>query len=162
MKTTEIWKKFLEFNDGMSEMAEAVIDQLGGINTYSLQTLNSVRNGADGYGGFIYYNELFKWWKLNRETVIKNMDELADDIGDHDAWTLIHNFNAFRDGRNIINNKDLALALYGDSDACEDGYLVSVLCWYALEEVSNRFQDFVYEEDIDLNEVEESEEDDEQ
>ena len=104
--TQKVWDAFLNENNNPSfvKMANAVIEQLGGVDSYNIEQLDNVRNGSAGYGGFIYYNETANFWKDNKDCIKENMHELADDLGE-DLITMIKGFGNFKDDDDITYDR---------------------------------------------------------
>ena len=145
--TQKVWDAFLNENNNPSfvKMANAVIEQLGGVDSYNIEQLDNVRNGSDGYGGFIYYNETANFWKDNKDCIKENMHELADDLGE-DLITMIKGFGNFKDDKAVTYDA-IGKALYAPFDENGSRYIYDTFAKYALEEVANRFQDWWYEQD---------------
>lgn len=148
MNTQKVWDAFLKEIEGTSleKMASAVIEQLGGVDDEVIfGSLNTVRNGSDGYTGFIYYTETSKFWNDNKKAIMENMHELADDLGE-DLIKMIKGFGSFKDDDTVTYDA-IGKALYGPYDEDENRYIYDTFAKYALEEVANRFQDWWYDQD---------------
>lgn len=148
MDIQKVWKAFLNDIEGTSleKMANAVIEQLGGVDEEVIfGSLNTVRNGSDGYTGFIYYTETCKFWNDNKDAIMENMHELADDL-DEDLIKMIRGFGNFKDDDTVTYDA-IGKALYGPYDEDENRRIYDTFAKYALEEVANRFQDWWYEQD---------------
>lgn len=148
MNIQKVWDAFINENDNTSfvEMANAVVEQLGGVNEDTiLNSLDSCRNANDGYTGFCYFSETSKFWNENKSVIIENMHELADDLGE-DLITMIKGFNIFKDDEDITYDA-IGKALYAPFDEYESFYIYDTFAKYALEEVANRFQDWWYDQD---------------
>lgn len=149
MNAQKVWDAFLQENDNASfvTMANAVIEQLGGVGDYNVEQLNYIRDGSDGYSGFIYYSETCKFWNDNKEAIIQNMHELADDLGE-DLITMIKGFGNFKNDESVTYDT-IGNALYGSYNEEENLYIYDTFAKYALEEVANRFQDWWYGQPIE-------------
>ena len=148
MNTQKVWDAFLREHEGtsMEKMANAVIEQLGGVDYEVIfGSLNTVRNGNDGYGGFIYYTETSKFWNDNKAIIMENMHELADDLGE-DLITMVKGFGNFKNDESVTYDA-IGKALYGPYDEEDNRYIYDTFAKYALEEVANRFQDWWYDQD---------------
>ena len=145
--TQKVWDAFLNENNNPSfvKMANAVIEQLGGVDSYNIEQLDNVRNGSDGYGGFIYYKETAKFWKDNKDCIKENMHELAEDLGE-DLITMIKGFGNFKNDDDITYDV-IGEALYGRYNYDKNMYLYDTFAKYALEEVAFRFQNWWYDQD---------------
>lgn len=147
MDTQKVWDAFLKDIEGTSleKMANAVIEQLGGVDYEVIfGSLNTIRNGSDGYTGFIYYTETSKFWNDNKDAIMENMHELADDLGE-DLIKMIKGFGNFKDD-GAVTYDAIGKALYGPYDEDENRYIYDTFAKYALEEVANRFQDWWYDQ----------------
>lgn len=148
MNIQKVWGAFIKENDNTSfvEMANAVVEQLGGVNEDTiLNSLDSCRNANDGYTGFCYFSETSKFWNENKSVIIENMHELADDLGE-DLITMIKGFSIFKDDEDITYDA-IGKALYAPFDEYKSRYIYDTFAKYALEEVANRFQDWWYDQD---------------
>lgn len=143
---TKIWDAFMAENENtvFATMAEAVIEQLGGVDEDTLDKLNTITNGNGGYTGFIWYTDTCEFYRRNADTIKANMYELADDLGEG----LIEMVAEFGSVKGKYSYDEIGYALYApfhhemyDSNM----YLYDTFAKYALEEVANRFQNFVYE-----------------
>lgn len=145
--TQKVWDAFLNENDNPSfvKMANAVIEQLGGVDSYNIEQLDNVRNGSDGYGGFIYYYETAKFWEDNKDCIKENMHELAEDLGE-DLITMIKGFGNFKNDNDITYDV-IGEALYGRYNYDKNMYLYDTFAKYALEEVAFRFQNWWCDQD---------------
>lgn len=145
MNTQKVWKTFLKSIEGstLEKLAVAVIRQLGGVDEDSIRTLQEVRNAADGWTGFIYYNDTCDFYRRNREAIMENLKEFAEDM-DIGLLETVHNFNAVKGNYTM---DEIGKALYGSYDREESTGLYNILAWYALEEVAFHFQDWWYEQD---------------
>lgn len=148
MDIQKLWGEFIAENDCPSfvKMANAVVEQLGGVDEYTiLNSLDSCRNANDGYTGFCYPSQTCKFWNENKSAIIENMQELADDLGE-DLITMIKGFCNFKNDESITYDA-IGKALYAPFDENESGYIYDTFSKYALEEVANRFQNWWYEQD---------------
>ena len=138
MNIQKVWDAFIKENDNTSfvEMANAVVEQLGGVDDDTiLNSLDSCRNANDGYTGFCYFSETSKFWNENKSVIIENMHELADDLGE-DLIAMIKGFNNFKDDEDITYDA-IGKALYAPFDENESRYIYDTFGKYALEEVAN-------------------------
>lgn len=148
MNIQKVWDAFLKDIEGTSleSMANAVIEQLGGIDYENIfGSLDTVRNGSDGYSGFVYYTETCKFWNKNKDCILQNMHELADDLGE-DLIKMIKGFGNFKDDESVTYDA-IGKALYGPYDEEENRYIYDTFAKYALEEVANTFQNWWYDQD---------------
>ena len=148
MNIQKVWDAFIKENDNPSfvKMANAVVEQLGGVDEDTiLNSLNSCRNANDGYTGFCDPSQTCKFWNENKSTIMENMHELADDLGE-DLITMIKGFGNFKDDESVTYDV-IGKALYAPFDENESEYIYYTFAKYALEEVSYRFQNWWYEQD---------------
>lgn len=88
MNIQKVWDAFIKENDNPSfvKMAYAVVEQLGGVDEDTiLNSLDSCRNANDGYTGFCYLYQTSKFWNENKDAIMENMHELADDLEEYIA-----------------------------------------------------------------------------
>lgn len=143
MNIQKVWDAFIKENDNPSfvKMANAVVEQLGGVSEDTLlNTLDSCRNANDGYTGFYYPSQTCKFWNENKDAIIENMHEIADDLGE-DLITMIKEFGDFQDEEDFTYDV-IGKALYAPFDEDESRDIYDTFAKYALEEVARRFQDW--------------------
>ena len=148
MNIQKVWDAFIKENDNPSfvKMANAVVDQLGGVDEDTiLNSLDSCRNANDGYTGFDNPSQTCKFWNENKSAIMENMHELADDLGE-DLITMIKGFGNFKDDESVTYDV-IGKALYAPFDENESEYIYDTFAKYALEEVSYRFQNWWYDQD---------------
>ena len=151
MKATQIFNNFCKYDENIAKIARLVIKQMGGVSPDSLRELNSVRDASDGYTGFIWYTDTVAFWRRTRRVAIPYMEEEADGIGESSVLSMCKNFNYVKSHN--ISESEIAKSLYGRM--CDAGNDVNnLMAWYCLESVAFRFNDFIYENDIDLNDAE--------
>lgn len=147
MNIQNVWGAFIAENDEPSfvKMANAVVEQLGGIDEDTFNSLASCRNANDGYNGFCYPSQTCKFWNDNKGIIMENMHELSDDLGE-DLITMIKGFGNFKDKKSVTYDA-IGKALYAPFDENESGYIYDTFAKYALEDVANRFQDWLFDQD---------------
>lgn len=140
-------KAFTEISNINPKLIRAVVTQLGGWEAFQEKAPDISSHGADGgFGGIIYYTETVAFTKKNKKLVIEYAERLAQDIGDGDAFQLIAGFNCLKDS--YIRPGRIAGLIYGREPRDDDGQadytsIFNALCWFAAEEVSRSFVDFV-------------------
>lgn len=148
MNIQKVWDAFIEENDNPSfaKMANAVVEQLGGVSEDTLlNTLDKVRNADEGYTGFYYPSQTCKFWNENKDSIMENMHETADDLGE-DLITMIKGFGNFKDDKSVTYDA-IGKALYAPFDENESRNIYDTFAKYALEEVAIRFQNWWYDQD---------------
>lgn len=126
-------------------LAKPVLDQLNGDFQEKINQLVDVTNGgADGgFGGFIYYNETYEFYKANQKAIAASVVEYAEDTG-------VSPIEFVQGFRCLQHNKPDALlvaAVLTNGECNEDDRIniANALAWYALELVAGKFADFLDE-----------------
>ena len=115
----------------MSNLRKAVINQLGGIETFKETFRDVTRHGADfGVHGFIYYTETTAFFKQNRRSILAHLDAICHDIG-HDRITELKSWR----GLSNLSSDQIARGLYEGAKSEEVTQVQNALAWFALEEV---------------------------
>lgn len=137
MKTQE---EFMEKSHINESLIEAVVDQLGGWETFKECAEDITNHGINGgFGGFIYYADTESFTEDNKSLIIDNLKEMADSLGES-YFGIVSNFNCLD-----LDVFEVAEGLYGPES--EDRTQVfNALAWYAGEEVARSYSDLVYEE----------------
>lgn len=140
-------KSFIEQSNISPKLIRAVVNQLGGWEAFQEKAPDISNHGAaGGFGGIIYYSETVAFGKKHKKLILDYAEQLAPDIGDGDAFQLIAGFNCLRGLE--LSPGQIAALIYGkeprDGDAADDyTQLFNALCWFAAEEVSRSFVDFL-------------------
>lgn len=132
MKTKE---KVLKENSNYKNLINAVISQLGGMD--SIEDIN--RHGIDGgYPGFTYYSDTHAFAIKHRIIIAKMLEDMADQLGE-DVISMVGNFGVFRKGSPMDSQdkKDLYKFLSGGKP--DQGAITNVMAWFAAEEVCRMF-----------------------
>ena len=138
-------KAFTENSNINPKLIRAVVNQLGGWETFQEKAPDISNHGAEGgFGGIIYYTETVAFTKRNKKLVIEYAEQLAQDTGD--AFSMIAGFNCLKDLE--LSPGRIAGLIYGreprdDDGQCDYTQLFNVLCWFAAEEVSRSYVDFL-------------------
>lgn len=141
----------LEQRDVEFELSDHVLT----MDEDSYQSLLDVANhgASGGFGGFIYYSELYEFVCKNQEKLVEALSEDASDMGEG-LFEFIKNFNFLRQNYDSSDSGDLevelAKTLFGKPDI-ELGTINSVLGWYALERIAYKVEgaDIVHDDDND-------------
>lgn len=127
----------------LTTLQQAVIKQLG-YNTLdedAASTLNDVMRShygaAAGFTGFIYYNDTIKFFNDNKNLIMEQLENDANDFGE-DMLTMISNFNCLKDDN--LSATDIMNAIYNEEDENET-IVKNALSWYALETVAYQLED---------------------
>lgn len=147
----QIWRAFLQNESAeLAAVAKSVIKQLGcGVTFEGLTELHSVTRcscgAAGGFSGFVYYSDTVAFWRKNRAKITALMNYEADGLGEGSAFDMVSRFRSLKD----FTPGEIGRALYGNF--CDDlTQIYNTFAWYALEEVSYRFGEFCYDQDIDI------------
>ena len=92
-----------------------------------------VNHGASGgYGGFIYYSDTLAFFDANRADIMELAKELAADLGEGCALSLVASFQCLKDDK--LTPTDICEAIHGETDNTQA--VKNALAWFALEEVA--------------------------
>jgi hypothetical protein len=122
-------------NPELKTIINAVINKIG------MDSVEDVNNhGIDGgFNGFIYYVDTHKFAMEHRKTIIKMLEQSADDLGE-DVVEMISGFGVFRNApMDADGKKDLYRYLGGGR--CEQNPITNLMSWYAAEEICRLFED---------------------
>lgn len=141
-KERDIQMNAIEFinNSQFPSLAEAVIDQSGGWESFEESAVDVARYGANcGYSGFIYYSETCGFFDANRQSIIRALSDSASDIGSN-VIDMVSGFSCLSD----IDKSDIEAILFGfePSDECSETQVKNALAWFALELVCFDFANF--------------------
>ena len=154
MKITTI-KKLRAYVSHYSSFPEQtvknVIEALGypltgsgdGFKELSGVLVNCAENGANiGIIGFIYYNETIPFFKKNRSAIANHIERTAEEFGT-DIFSMVQGFGIFRNSEKPTPT-EIGKALYDKSKThTELTILYNVFAWYALEEVSRAWYNYL-------------------
>lgn len=129
-----------------------VINNLGGVSDYTLNELFNLRSANDGYGCFIYHDDLRDFYRKNRIVINQFIGESSESLDYETEFDMVASFGCLSSQNSNQKSQliaDIVLTLRGD-ETDWDISVVDALCWYCLESVAFAFQDFVYENDIEL------------
>lgn len=118
----------------LSKLQIQVINQLGydELDEDCKGNLSDISNhGVDGgFTGFIYYTDTVKFFDDNREVILTELNELADELGES-AVDMVKNFGCLSGDY----NHEVDQVLMGLT--CEDDTTVkNALAWFAAEHVA--------------------------
>ncbi len=137
-------KAFCEASHISPAIIRAVVRQLGGWDAFRESAADIANHGADGgFSGFIYYADTVRFARKNLDSIIELAADMARDIGEPGAFSLIAGFNCLRG--DDLSGDDVAAAIYRRND--ENAQTVyNALAWFALEEVARAYVDLVESE----------------
>ena len=117
----------------MSNLRKAVINQLGGIETFKETFRDVTRHGADfGVHGFIYYTETTAFFKQNRRAILAHLDAICFDLGE-DRISVLKSWRCL----NHLTSDEIARGLYEGGKSDEVTAVQNALAFFALEEVAH-------------------------
>lgn len=137
MKKTR--KGFLE-NYSNRKLALGVFNQLGLPFEEILERCNEYRDASAGVPGFIYHTETHAFALKMRNSIIEQLKERAEDIGE-EIVSMVSRFGVFR--KNAMDDEEkMDLYKFIGKGKVEQGTITNLMAWYALEEVINRLIDY--------------------
>ena len=72
----------LPFTFQYPELARAVIDQMGGMESFQDYAEDVANHGASaGFSGFIYYSETGRFYRTNRALINRMVTDMAQEFG---------------------------------------------------------------------------------
>ena len=117
------------------KLIRAVAKQIGGMEVLKERAADIAKYGATGgFGGFIYYTETTAFTDKNLPLILEAAEELAQEVGEDDAYMLIAGFNCLQDPHMTAGT--VARALYHKDDE-DEACVKNALAWFALEEVAH-------------------------
>ena len=128
-------------------LIRVVVRQLGGWGAFQEKAPDIANFGASGgFGGIIYYSETVPFSRKHKQLIIALAEDLAQQLGDGDAFQLIASFNCLKELE--LSPGRIAGLIYGREPRDDDGQwtytqVFNALCWFAAEEVSRSFVDFL-------------------
>lgn len=118
-------------------LAEAVIDQMGGFESFCEDAQSIAEHGADsGFHGFIYYSDTIGFYDKNKKRILRALQDECMDIGQTMA-DCIASFNCI--DCTSIQVESFLLGL-NDEDETD---LKNALSWWALERVAHDYISFI-------------------
>jgi len=123
-------------------IAEAVIEQVGGWQSFIELALDVSRYGASGgYSGFIYYSETLAFFDANRREILGLLAAQSRDFGVN-IIDMVCGFSCLSD----IDKYDIEAIIFGLDplfDPCSETQVKNALSWLALETVCFDYANFV-------------------
>jgi len=146
MKTPTI-KSFTAQSNIPAPLIRAVINQLGGFDSFKESAPDIANHGIDGgFGGFIYHCDTVPFTKKHKQHIIDLAEAQAAECDYGDLYTMINGFNCLK-GMDFTPARIAAL-IHGREPRDDDGQadyttLYNALAWYAGEEVSRAWCDYL-------------------
>ena len=145
---------YLKENSGFNEQTiNNIFEQQGfahdneQLNFEELQELSFKLSDCASYGAntgifsaFIYYDDTTSFYKQNRNDIVNHLENMAEEFGE-DVITMVKNFGSFRNDSDPPTSQEIGRALYDPND--DNTILHNVFAWYALEEVSRTWSDYL-------------------
>ena len=122
-------------NADKKTIINAVINSLGGVD--SVNDVNS--HGIDaGFCGFTYYSDTHAFAMRHRKTIVRMLEESADQLGE-EVVEMVSHFGVFR--RSPMDNDDRKeLYRFLGGGKCEQSTITNLMAWFAAEEVCRMFE----------------------
>ena len=115
------------------ELAQAVVEQMGGEESFLEKWEDVVNHGiSGGFSGFIYYSETTDFAKKNLRLIREMARNQADDFG-VGMLEMIQGFNCL--GKDFSLD-EIGEALFGGEDHTQ---ILNALAWYAAEQTCHQF-----------------------
>jgi hypothetical protein len=111
------------------------------INRIGSESIEDVANhgAVAGFSGFIYYNDTHLFAMRHRKTIVKMLEQQADEFGE-EVVEMVSHFGVFR--KSPMDNDDRKeLYRYLSGAKCEQSTITNLMAWYALEEVCRMFEE---------------------
>jgi hypothetical protein len=133
-------KHFTSKSNLPEKLVRSTVKQLAGWDDFQVAAQDISRYGADGgFHGFVYYKDTVSFFKRNRKEIMHIAEEQAKDFGVN-VLDMIAGFNCMKSLD--ITQGEIATAIYtGKGEMVDQVY--NCLAWYAAEEVSRSFADYV-------------------
>ena len=127
-------------------LIRAVVRQLGGWEQFQYSAPDIANHGAGGgFHGIIYHWDTVPFSRKHKKLIVAYAEDLARDIGDGDAFQLIAGFNCLKNLE--LSPGRIAALIYGnepkDDGSADFTSIHNALCWFAAEEVSRAYCDFL-------------------
>ena len=136
MNTTTTEKQEIDFSIfQFPKLAEAVVDQMGGEESFLSSWEDIINHGiSGGFSGFIYYSETVDFAKKH----IRLIRELAKNQADDFGIGMLEMIKGFRCLNNDYSEDEIGECLWGEGNDNSD-QILNALAWYAAEEICHEF-----------------------
>lgn len=131
--------QFIEQSHIDASLIRAVVRQCGGWDSFKEIASDVANHGASGgFHGFIFYTDTVAFSSRNKSSILDYAREMARDLGEHGAYSLIAGFNCLQGE----TSDSVADAI---NNARDDGRtnVMNALAWFALEEVCRAYTDAI-------------------
>lgn len=133
--------KFVSESNLPESLVRAVVRQIGGWESFQEHAQDVTNHGINGgFHGFIYYTDTVKFAKAHKSVILDYAREMASDLGESGAYSMIAGFNCFK-GQNLTGD-DVADAINNPRHD-EHTNVMNALAWFAGEEVCRSYCDMV-------------------
>jgi len=130
-------KAFIAASNIDATLIRAVVRQVGGWDSFKELAADVANHGADsGFSGFTYYTDTVKFTSKHKASILEYAGELASEIGDGNALSLISSFNCLK----AYDAMEIAHGLYHPHSSTKTD-VFNALAWFALEEVARSYSD---------------------
>lgn len=122
-------------------LVRAVVRQMGGWDSFKESARDIANHGIDGgFHGFIYHSDTVKFAKAHKADILAYAREMASDIGEPGAYSLIAGFNCLRD---LKLSGDEVADCVNNSRHEDYTQVMNALAWFAGEEVARAYADML-------------------
>ena len=129
--------------ESIAKLVRPVYNQLDSDNVESFfSTCKDItgHGAACGFSGFIYYSDTIAFYRKYKTEIKQLVCLLADELGT-DPVRLVQGFNCIKD---TFSYDEVARAMYAPFND-ELTQIYNALSWFALEEVANAADNYMYE-----------------
>lgn len=117
------------------KLAESVVDQMGGEESFLSSWEDIINHGIDGgFCGFTYYSETSDFAKRNIRLIRDMAKQQAEDFG-MGMLEMIKGFNCLN---KAYSEDEIGECLWGEGNDDSD-QILNALAWYAVEETCHQF-----------------------
>ena len=128
-------KQVLQENEDYKTIINAVINKVG---KDSIDDINN--HGIDGgFNGFIYYYDTHNFAIKHRKTIIKMLNEDADDFG-QEVVEMVSGFGIFRNKPMDAEDRQELYCFLGGGK-CKQSTITNLMAGYAAEKVCRMFEE---------------------
>ena len=135
-------KAFLHSNTSdhiPASLVRAVIQQSGGIESFTEDAEDITRHGVNGgFHGWIYHKDTVTFTKRNKAAILQLCKDAADSMGMDNIYSLIASFNCAEG----YSAEEVAEAIH-NSGSEERTMIYNCLAWFAAEEVARAYCDML-------------------
>lgn len=119
-------------------LARAVIDNFGGWSDFRATAPDVARHGIQGgFGNWICCADTVKFAEDNRGGILAYARQMAEDLGEPGAYSLIAGFNCLHG----MTADSVADAIHSPEDEGDYAQVMNALAWFIAEEVCRTYID---------------------